>query len=135
MMQGERSHNAAYGGWSHAKAFNGGMRCGLQMRMVGKPQIIIGAQVEHALPIHHNPGTLGACHAARLDQEAFLLQCREFGLEEIPLAHCSSFCPCSGSNNTLPHSPCIIRCIAWSNSCSGKRWVSIGDGSSSPAFK
>ena len=46
----------------------------LQLRMVGQTEIIVGAEVQHPLAVHVNPGALGRFDRPQVDQQSFLFQ-------------------------------------------------------------
>ena len=55
----------------------------LQPGMVGQAQVVVGAEVEHALTVHHHPGVRRGFDGADVDEEVGLGQGVEVGAEEV----------------------------------------------------
>ena len=57
------------------------------LRVVGQPEIVIRAEVEHILAIHRQPGALGRADRADAVVQALFLQAIDFLIEPVKFGH------------------------------------------------
>ena len=77
-VQRLRAGDGAHGSGPHAPVVDGALGCLLDRGVVGQPEIVVGAKVEHLLSVHGHPGAGRRTHGADVDQAPLAGQAVEF---------------------------------------------------------